>query len=176
MRDEGSALLRAAGWSAFLGAVVSAFGIAFLVLLYVGFFTGAEGLLKFGPLNDICIIIQYLLALPIVVAFHRLLSPQSPRLSLFAMLVAQVGILGVVVFQSLLITGVMTFLEQVVYASTSMLIVGVWIAITGFLGRQLGRFNISLGPIILGALYVGYPLWAYRVGQRLLSETRTTVK
>src|SRR3990170_3920208 len=129
MRDEGSALFPAAGWSAYMGAVVSAFGIAFLVLLYVGFFTGAEGLLKFGPLNDICIIIQYVLALPIVVAFHSLLSPQSPRLSLFAMLVAQVGILGVVVFQSLLITGVMAFQEQVVYASTSMLIVGVWIVI-----------------------------------------------
>jgi len=176
MPDVGSALFPAAGWSAYMGAVVSAFGIAFLVLLYVGFFTGAEGLLKFGPLNDICIIIQYVLALPIVVAFHRLLSPQSPRLSLFAMLVAQVGILGVVVFQSLLITGVMTFLEQVAYASTSMLIVGVWIAITGFLGRRLGLLNISVGPIILGALYVGYPLWAYRVGQRLLLENRTTVK
>ena len=175
MRDERSALFRAAAWGASLGAVVSAFGIVCLGLLYVGFLPHAEGLRRFGPLNDICIVVQYILALPIVVAFHRMLRPHSPRLRLIAMLIALVGIVGVVVFQSLLLTGVMPFLEQVAYASASLLMVGVWIVIIGFVGRRAGLLSISVATIILGALYIGYPLWAYRVGQRLRSEHRTSV-
>jgi len=176
MRDEASTFFRVAGWSAYVSAVVSAFGIVFLLLLYVGFFGGKESLLIFGPLNDICNIVQYTLALPIAVAFHRLLRDRSPGLSLVAMLIAVVGIVGVVVSQFLLITDVMSISEQLAYASASLLIVGVWIVITGFLGRRSGRLQISVAVIILGALYIGYPLWAYRVGQQLLSGKRTTIE
>ncbi len=176
MRDEAFTLFRAAGWSAYVSAVVSAFGIVFLVLLYVGFFAGAEGLLRFGPLNDICGLIQYALALPIAVAFHRILRAQSPGLRLVAMLIGVIGIVGFVVFQSLLITGVMPFSEQIAYASASGLTIGVWIVITGLLARRSGRLHISVAVIILGALCFGYPLWAYRVGQQLLSGNRTTIE
>ena len=176
MRDEDSTLFRVAGWSAYVSAVVSAFGIVFLVLLYVGYFAGAEGLLRFGPLSDICGLIQYAFALPIVVAFYRILRPQAPGLSLVAMLIGVIGIVGFVMFQALLITGVMSFSEQIAYVSASGLIIGVWIVITGFLGRRSGRLHLSVPVIILGALNFLYPLWAYRVGQQLLSRNRTTTE
>jgi hydrogenase-4 membrane subunit HyfE len=93
-----------------------------------------------------------------------------------ALLIGVFGIVGFVVFQALLITGVMSFSEQIGYVSASALIFGVWIVITGFLGRRSGRLHNSVAVIILGALYIGYPLWAYRVGQQLLSGNRTTIK
>ncbi|GMR09766.1 MAG: hypothetical protein BMS9Abin28_0586 [Anaerolineae bacterium] len=176
MQSEGSTPFRAAGRSAYVSSAVSAFGIAFLVLLYVGIFASIEPLGVFGPLNDLFVLVQYTLALPVVVAFHRILRPQSPRLSLVAMLVAVVGIVGVVVFQLLLITGAMSFLEQVAYASASILLVGVWIVITGFLGRRSGKLQLSVAAIILGALYFGYPLWAYRVGRQLLAGDRASTE
>lgn len=172
MRRDNSTLFRAAGRSAYVSSAVSAIGIVFLMLLYVGFFANVELLLVFGPLNDVLIIVQYLFALPVAVALHRILKHQSAGLSLVAMLVAFVGIGGAVVFQLLLITGVMTFSEQVVYASTFILVVGVWILITGFMGRRSGELRLSIPAIILGALYFGYPLWAYRVGQQFLAEDR----
>ena len=64
--------VRSAGKIAYAGAVVSTLGIVFLVALYVGLFTGTESLLIFGPLNDIFVLIQYALALPVA-------SPQPPR-------------------------------------------------------------------------------------------------
>lgn len=176
MRDETTSNFRVAGWCAFLSAIVAAVGIVFLLLLYVGFFTGSEGLLRFGPLNDFCIIVQYLLALPIVVAFHRILSPQSPRIAILASLIASVGIVGVVIFQYLLIAGAMTFEEQVGYASASLLVIGVWILITSTVARRDGLLNINLGVAVVGALYLGYPFWAYRVGQRLWSAERSSAR
>lgn len=169
MRNEDSTLVRAAGWSAYVSSAVSALGVAFLLLLYLGFLANLESLLVFGPLNDLLVIVQYLLALPVAVALYQILKAQSAGMSLVAVLAAFVGIVGVVVFTSLLIAGVMTFSEQVGYVSAFLLVVGVWIVITGLLGRR-GKLRLSIPAIILGALYVGFPLWAYRVGQQLLAS------
>ena len=176
MQAKTSLLFRSAGKIAYAGAVVSALGIVFLVALYVGLFTGTESLLMFGPLNDIFVLFQYALALPVAVALHQLLGPDSPRLSLVAMLLGIVGIIGVVVLQFLLIIGVMSFLEQVGFVSAAVLVVGVWIVITGFLGRRTGRLPVSVAVIILAALYFGYPLWAMRVGQQLRSRHSAGIK
>ena len=173
MQSDGSTLFRAAGRSALVSSAVSAIGVVSLVLLYVGFIANVESLLIFGPINDALIIVQYALALPVAVAMHRILKPRSPKPSLVGMLVAFVGIGGVIVFQLLLLTGVMSFSEQIVYASTFLLVIGVWIVITGFVGRGSGGFGFSIPTIVLGASYLGYPLWIYRVGRYLLTHDQT---
>ena len=171
MRSKDATLFRVAGWSAYVSSIVSAIGIAFLLLLYAGFFANVEPLLVFGPLNDVMVIVQYILALPVVVSLHRILRPRSPGLSLLAMVAALVGTGGVVMFQLLLLAGTMSFSEQVGYVSTFLLVLGAWIVITSLLGRRSGLLRLSVPAIILGALYLGYPLWAYRVGQQLLARS-----
>lgn len=168
--------LRIAGWCACASAVVSGFGVVFLAALYVGFFTGNAELLGFGTLNDLCIIIQYLLALPVLVAFHRIISPQSPRASTVATLMGLVGILIVVGFQVLLIAGVMTFSDQVVFASAGLLVIGGWILIISYRLQVTTNLRNGLLLGILGFLYVGYPVWAFVIGRRLLSGRWTAIE
>jgi hypothetical protein len=161
-------LLRVAGRSARASSVVAAIGIVFFVLLYVGIFTGSKGLLLFGPANDVCVLVQYVLALPVVFALHRILWRHAPGRSLVAVWVAVVGVLGVVVFQTLLLTGTLSFEQQILPASISVLLVGVWILVAGRVGRESGELPASIASIIGGALYFGYPLWVLRVGRQLL--------
>ncbi len=173
-RDQRARLFESAGRAAHASAIVSAIGVVFLVLLYVGLFTRAKWLLIFGPLNDVCVLAQYALALPLVLALHRLLTRQSPRLGLVAVIVGVAGIVGVVVFQSLLLAGLMSFRAQVPYASASILLIGVWIVIASLLGRQSGDMHASVALIVLAFVYFGYPVWAYKASQQLLSRSRAT--
>jgi hypothetical protein len=167
-----SSFLRVAGLCAYAGAVISAFGIVFLLAFYVGFLTDNVGLQRFGTLNDICIIIQYLLALPVVVALHQILSPHFPRLSRAAAFIGLCGIIVVVFFQVLLVAGVMEFSEQVVFATLGLLIIGVWIVITSSRLRAIGVLRKGVLVGILGFFYLGYPVWVFVIGRRLLAGTR----
>ncbi len=171
MKDHrASQLFLIAGWSAYASAVVGALGVVFLAALYVGLFTSNMGLQKFGILNDICIIIQYLLALSVVVALHRIVAVHSPRLSTAAMLMGICGIIVVVVFQVLLVVGLMTFRNQVAFASAGLLVIGGWILIIGYQLQATGKLRKVLLVAILGFLYFGYPVWAIAVGRLLLSN------
>lgn len=77
------------------------------------------------------------------------------------------GALGAVVFQALLLAGVIPFREQLAYAAASVLLVGVWILIASHIGRRSSGGGPSLRLSILAALYFGYPIWAYRVARQL---------
>jgi len=156
-----------AGRAAFLSAAVAAAGIVFLVLLYVGLWLNVDTLLVFGPLNDVCVVVQYLLILPVVFAFHRLLSPHAPGPVRLATVAGLVGLLGTTIFQLLLLTGRMAFADQVGYAAISVLLIGVWILITGVTGRRLAVLPFRLPLVVLAALYFGFPVWVYRVGREL---------
>lgn len=159
-----------AGWAASFSAIVAAVGLVFLILLYAGFVPGAESLQIFGPLNDLCIIVQYVLALPIAFAFHQMLKQSAPQLSRIALLIYFIGVTGIVVFQALLLTGVMTFNQQVLYASIFLLIAGVWVFVASRALRKIGAVSMSQALIVFAALYIGYPFWAYRVGQQLRAK------
>lgn len=162
-----------ASWAARTSAVAAAVGIGFLVLLYVGLGLGLDALRPFGPLNDVCVALQYVLALPVVRAVHRLLVPHAPARIRIATLAAVVGVLGTAVLQSLLLAGRMAFADQVGYVAITVLLIGVWIVMTGTVGRRLGVLPFGPGSVWLAALYFGYPVWMYRVGQQLSAKRPT---
>ena len=153
--------------TALASAIVASVGVVCLVLLYIGLLTPVRTLRIFGPLNDLCVLVQYALALPTVLALHRVLRTDAPLSSLGAVITAIVGILGVVVFQALLLLGLMSFRAQVAWASASVLLVGCWIVMTWVTGRRRGVVPASAILTFAAALYFGYPLWIYSVGQRL---------
>ena len=156
-------LSRVVGWLAYAGGVVSVFGVVFFVGMLA-----VKG--PFGRLNDICVMIQYLLALPIPLALLRLLQTRAPVLSKLAMLIGIVGMMAVVVLQFLLVAGVLSFSEQVGPVTFAMVImVGAWLVITGYLGRSIGKLPHSLLVSIVAVPYFGYPVWAFWLGCHLLS-------
>ena len=168
-RKHSDALVYFAGWCSIASGIVSFIGIVFLIAMFVGFSTNNLGLPRFGTLNDICVIIQYLLALPITLALHQILKVHAPVLSRAAMLTGIAGILTVGVLQWLLVSGVVTFEEQVGLVMVALLVVGIWLVITGYLGRSTGKLPSGVLISILAAFYLGYPIWAIWLGRLLLS-------
>ena len=159
-------LARIAGRCAYVSGVLSIFGIVFLFV----FFAVGE---PWGTLNDIVIVPQYLLALPIAVALHQLLRSRAPLLSLVAILVGIIGILAVTVLQLLLISRVLTFAQQGLPVSLAIFLgVGGWILIVGYLGRTTGTLRHSLLLAVLGWSGFGYPIWAFGLGRQLLAASR----
>jgi hypothetical protein len=60
-----TSLLRVAGWSLILAAIVAVAGIVFLALMYASFATGVQrDGERFGATNDILVVVQYVLMLP----------------------------------------------------------------------------------------------------------------
>jgi len=123
----------------------------------------------FGMINDICIATQYLLAVPIVLALYRLLVAQNPPLVRAATVIGLLAICAVIIFQLLLVFGVLPFERQVVWASLSLLFIGAWIIMVGIAAKSSGLFPWGMGPSIAGATYIGYPYWAFRLGIRFLA-------
>ena len=52
----------------------------------------------FGPANDVCVLVQYVLALPVVFALHRILGRQAPGRSLVAGWVAVLALVLIASF------------------------------------------------------------------------------
>jgi hypothetical protein len=170
MRDKRpNQLFLIAGWCAYASGVVSLIGIVFLILMFIGFSTNNLRLQGFGTLNDICVVIQYLLALPITLTLHQSLKSHGLILSRAATLIGIAGIIAVMVLQWLLVSGVLTFEEQIGPVMIALLGVGIWLVITGYLGRLAGNMPRSLLMSVLAAFYLGYPIWAIWLGKRLLS-------
>ena len=166
MKDPGQAtppittppetLVRVARWCAYVSGVVCIFGIAFLV----AFYTFGPG--YFGTINDITVIVQYALALPIVITLHRILGPP-----LAATLAGIGGMLAVIVLQILLVADVLSFGEQVGMVIVAFMVILAWFVITGNLGRSNDRVPKGTVLHVLAGLYFGYPVWAFSVGRRL---------
>jgi hypothetical protein len=152
-----------AGWCAYASGIVSIFGIVFLV----AFFT-LGGL--FGPLNDIAVIVQYVLMLPIAFVLQQLLRPYGQGLSLFGMLIGIVGMLGVIILQFLLVIDALPFSQQIIMVVPAFLVVLAWFVMNAHLGRSSNLVPNSMLLTVLAGLYIGYPLWGYSLGRRLLSS------
>jgi hypothetical protein len=163
-------LIRAAGAFSIVSAIVSAIGVVFLVAMFVLFGTQREtpGLTA-GMLNDICVALQYLLTIPIALALYRILAPYNPRLMGIATAIGIGMMVVVVVLQMLLVFGAMAFEKQVVWVSLAMILgVGSWLVITGLVAKSTGRLPNSVLMSAAAVPYVGYPVWAFWLGKRLL--------
>lgn len=155
-----STTVQIAIWAAYGSATSAAIGLIFLAI----FFSGVP---IFGPLNDVAVIIHYILLLPIAIALWRLLKPYGERLNNFALAVGLVGITAVIVLQSLLVFGVMPFSQQIFMVIPAFLTVMLWFVLTGHLGRTDVRVPRGIALHILAGLVFAYPIWAIRLANNL---------
>ena len=139
------------------------FGIVFLIALYVAIFS-SDDQFGFGTLNDISVIVQYTLALPIVFMFGRLLRPQRPNLSLVAMLLGIAGMLAAIVLQVLLVAGVLSFSQQVGMVIAAFMVILAWFVIVGYLGRSTNELPNSMLLQVLAGLYIWLSGLGFLVG------------
>jgi hypothetical protein len=163
-------VIRAAGGFAIVSGIISAIGVVFLITMFVLFATPLKTLgLTFGLLNDICVAIQYLLTIPVALALYRILLPYNPALIRLATIVGIAMMLVVIGLQLALIFGVVTFEQQGVWVSLAMIVgVGSWLVITGLVARSTGRLPHSVLMSSVAVPYLGYPVWAFWLGRRLL--------
>lgn len=163
-------VIRAAGRFAIVSGIISTVGVVLLIAMYALFATPLKELgLTFGLLNDICVALQYLLTIPIAFALYRILLPHNPMLIRVATFVGIVAMLVVIVLQLALIFRALTFRQQMVPVSLAMIVgVGSWLVITGLVARSTGRLPNSVAMGAVAVPYLGYPIWAFWVGRRLL--------
>jgi len=159
-----------AGSIAVLSGIISAIGVVLIIAMFVLFATPyKEPGLKVGLLNDICVALQYLLTIPIALALHQVLRVYQPALIRAATIIGIGSMLLVFGLQLLLIFKIITFERQVVWVSLTMILgVGSWLVITGMVARSTGRMPNSVLMSVLAVPYIGYPVWAFWLGNLLL--------
>jgi hypothetical protein len=86
-----------------------------------------------------------------------------------AMLLGIAGMLAVIALQILLVVGVLTFNQQIGMVGVGYLLILGWFVINAYLGRSTAWLPHSMLLTLLAGLYIGYPVWGYSVGRRLLS-------
>ena len=162
-------LIRAAGGFAISSGIVAAIGIVFLIAMFIFFATPNKSLGEtFGLLNDICVAIQYLLAIPVALALRQILLPYNPTLIRVATVEGVLMMLVVVGLQLALVFGLLTFKQQVGWVTVAMIVgIGAWLVITGLVARSTGKLPNSLLMSSLAVPYVGFPLWAFWLARHL---------
>ncbi len=160
-----------AGASSLASSAVAGVALVLLVLMFTAFTFGATSAGQtFGRINDALILIAYVLAVPGVLATAEILRSRQPRLAVVGALIALVAIFAITVLQWQLVTGALTFEQQVGPVSIAFFALGVWFVLSAYLGAGLLPYGVGIG--LLAALYVGYPLLAFRLGRSLLGRTR----
>lgn len=175
-RPETTTVLRLGGRAAYANGMVSAVGLLFLVAMFVSFALGATSIgLVFGWINDVSAVVAALLMLPLVVAVHVLLRPHAPILSRLATVIGFGANLAIMVLQSLLVLGALTFQEEIGPVLIAFIFLVVWLVLTGYLGNSTGALPHGLRMGLLAVTYVGYPIWAFWLGRHLLRQIREPV-
>lgn len=147
---------------------LAAVGVAFLIAMAVAFAIGAGSAgLAFGRINDVLVLVSYLLAAPSVVALRVLLRPQARRVGDIVALIGLTAIAAIVVLQFLLIVGALTFEQQVGPVSLALLVLGGWFVLAGSIGSTSGVLPRGARMGLLAATYIGYPIWAFWISRRL---------
>jgi hypothetical protein len=163
--------------SAYASGTVAAVGVPLLIAMYAVIFRYGPrhpAIERFGTPNDVCVLVQYALAVPIAVALHRHNRATAPRLSLTVTTLGIGAMTSIVVLQAMLIAGVIPFEEQVVYIGIAMLILAIWFLVVGRLGRSSGLLSGRTTLMgLLGASYFGYPIWAFWLARQLQARAST---
>ena len=160
-----------AGAASLASSAIAAVALVLLVLMYLAFGLGATSAGEtFGGINDALILVAYVLAVPGVLATAEMLRSRQPRLAVVGALVALGAIVAITVLQWQLVTGALTFEQQIGPVSIAFLALGAWFVLSAYLGAGLLPYGVGIG--VLAALYVGYPLLAFRLGRSLLGRNR----
>ena len=112
----------------------------------------------------------YVLAVPGVLAIAEILRSRQPSFAALGALVAVGAIVAITVLQWQLVTGALTFEQQIGAVSVAFLALGAWFVLSAYVGAGLLPYGVGIG--VLAALYVGYPLLAFRLGRSLLRGNR----
>lgn len=186
-------LSRYAGWSAIVSAIATILGLATLIM----FFTLGQ---PWGAINDITSVVLALSSLPVLLALYRLHRRDAPTISLVAFFIGVIAMLVAVAFQTLLVLGVIAFVQTAVIVpaafglfGVSLILFGYCASASGTLSRRLVLLGIVAGSgyiaTIAGFLIGGeqhpltaiggliavlcYPIWAVSFGRLLLSGRLT---
>ena len=161
-----AALLLASG-------IVGGISLAFLVAMFVAFGAGAQSAgMALGFVNDNLGWVTCLLAMPAVMAIHGLVRRAAPTLSLAVVGLGLASFAAIAVLSLLLVTGVLTFEEQIGPVSIAYLGLGIWLVATGYLGSRAGTIPNGARWGLFAALYIGYPFWAVRTSRLIDSLAR----
>ena len=161
-----AALLLASG-------IVGGISLAFLVAMFVAFGAGAQSAgMALGFVNDNLGWVTCLLAMPAVMAIHGLVRRAAPTLSLALVGLGLASFAAIAVLSLLLVTGVLTFEEQIGPVSIAYLGLGIWLVATGDLGCRAGTIANGARWGLFAALYIGYPFWAVRTSRLIDSLAR----
>lgn len=170
-RPERSIAFAAAGWAAVASGVLGVAMVATLIAMFVGFALGPNArstALRLGLVNDVLTTVVYGLALPVVPVMHVVVRETGNVRSLVLATLGAVGIVVTLVLQWLLVSGAMTFEQQIGSVSVALLAVAAWMVGTGYLAWNVGFLPHGVRDGLLGGLYIGYPIWAFTIGRRLL--------
>ena len=150
---------------AYTSALAAAAGLVFIVI----FFT-VGGI--FGPLNDIAVIIQYILMLPILHYVHQVGSirahPQARRIHAIGF----TGFAAVIALQSLLVVGILPFTIQIFLVIPAFFVGMAWFVRILDLDQE-GIVPPGKPLAVLAGLVVAYPFWAISFARRVRQRTES---
>ncbi|MGD2058898.1 MAG: hypothetical protein PVI04_09205 [Anaerolineales bacterium] len=162
-RHAGAGWVRIAIIAAYASGVIAAMGLVFLVV----FFSGFPG---FGLLNDLAVILHYLLLLPIMILIHKMLGSTGEKMHILTRVVGLTGVIAVIVLQSLLVLGLMPFRRQIMLVIPAFLLCMVWFVLAERMGRSGSFLPKGITLSIMAGLVLGYPLWAFKLARNLETE------
>ncbi len=148
--------------------VIGAIGLGFLVAMFAAFGAGARSAgMALGWVNDVTGIVTLPLALPGVLALHARVRPRTGAAA-DALLLVGIGAGGtIVVLQVLLVSGAVTFEEQIGPVSLAFLVLALFFVLYGRLAARSGILPGGTRLGLLAASYAGYPVWAFRIARAL---------
>jgi hypothetical protein len=155
-------------WVAYGSGMASAISWVFLVAMFASFALGATSSGEmFGRINDTLVVAWGVVTLPLVAALHAMIRPAAPNLSRVATTIAIGSLVAIVVLQSLLVVGTLTFAEEIGPVSVAFLALGVSFVLSGYLGSKTGRFPHGVRMGLVAATSIGYPMWAFWLARRI---------
>jgi len=173
--------------SAVLAGIVS-------ILSFLALFIFFAGVGVFGPINDALSVIQFLLLIPVFVAFHLIVRQQSGGIAGLITVTAVATLLAMAIMQTLLVLRQVQFEQTLRPILLLGLVLGVWWILTGLWSRDIAGVpdglawagivtGVSFIVIALGFLFFGHahpmtaagflvgavaqPLWAIWLGRLL---------
>jgi hypothetical protein len=163
--------MRVGVWSAYASGAAAAAGVPLLIGMYAVLLRSVPKdplVYRLGRPNDVLVLVQYALAVPLAVALHQHNRTTAPRLSGAATAVGLSSMTVIVVLQAALLADVLEFEDQVAYVGIAMLLLVFWFITVGRLGRANGLLTGSITLMsLLGASYFGYPIWAFWMARQL---------